>query len=132
MIVLPVDTILVSFKLTVGRVAIVDTPCATNEAIAHFRYTQKCLREYAYLYLKNFEYKRLGNTSAIGNAINSKIVKGMPFVMPTESLLALFHEKARKIIDLVKVLQKQNALLAKERDLLLPRLMSGSIEVKHV
>ena len=52
--------------------------------------------------------------------------------MPTESLLALFHEKARKIIDLVKVLQKQNALLAKERDLLLPRLMSGSIEVKHV
>ena len=72
--VVPTDTILVSFKLTVGRVSITTTSTCTNEAIAHFLIPDSFLREYTYLYLKCFEYDSLGNTSAISKAVNSKII----------------------------------------------------------
>ncbi len=55
-------TILLSFKLTLGRVSIATKPMCTNEAIAHFRVKNPLEKEYTYLYLRNFEYDTLGNT----------------------------------------------------------------------
>ena len=83
-------TILLSFKLTVGRVAIANEELCTNEAIAHFSYNDCHLREYTYLYLCAFNYDSLGNTSSISKAINSKIVKNMPFIMPPKEILKDF------------------------------------------
>lgn len=71
--VVPVGTILLSFKLTLGRVSITTKPMCTNEAIAHFRLNKSTEREYTYSYLKNFEYDTLGNTSSISKAVNSKL-----------------------------------------------------------
>ena len=50
--VVPECTILLSFKLTVGRVSIADIPVCTNEAIAHFRKDGTNWREYTLLYLR--------------------------------------------------------------------------------
>ena len=49
--IVPVNTVLLSFKLTIGRVAIADKELATNEAISHFQ-TQHNKLEYNYLALK--------------------------------------------------------------------------------
>ena len=127
--VVPADTILVSFKLTVGRVSITTTSTCTNEAIAHFLMPDSFLREYTYLYLKCFEYDSLGNTSAISKAVNSKIIKAMPFVMPNPEILQRFHQVGKPILDEIKNKQKTNIYLAEARDRLLPKLMSGEIEV---
>ncbi len=123
------NTVLLSFKLTIGQVVITTEETSTNEAIAHFNTTNKNLREYTYLYLKNFNYDELGNTSAIGNAINSTIVKNMKFVLPEEDLLIKFKDSVGKIVDTILFLTKQNNNLKQQRDLLLPRLMSGKLEV---
>jgi type I restriction enzyme S subunit len=80
-------TVLLSFKLTVGKVAITTENMTTNEAIAHFNIedeSQMC-SEYIYFYLKNFPYDSLGSTSSIGTAINSKVVKAMPVLLPPSS-----------------------------------------------
>ena len=127
--VVPADTILVSFKLTVGRVSITTTNTCTNEAIAHFLIPDGFLREYTYLYLKCFEYDSLGNTSAISKAVNSKIIKAMPFVMPDPEILQRFHQVGKPILEEIKNKQKTNIYLAEARDRLLPKLMSGEIEV---
>ena len=127
--VVPADTILVSFKLTVGRVSITTTNTCTNEAIAHFLIPDGFLREYTYLYLKCFEYDSLGNTSAISKAVNSKIIKAMPFVMPDSEILQRFHQVGKPILEEIKNKQKTNIYLAEARDRLLPKLMSGEIEV---
>ena len=127
--VVPADTILVSFKLTVGRVSITTTSTCTNESIAHFLIPDSFLREYTYLYLKCFEYDSLGNTSAISKAVNSKIIKAMPFVMPDSEILQRFHQVGKPILEEIKNKQKTNICLAEARDRLLPKLMSGEIEV---
>lgn len=127
--VVPADTVLVSFKLTVGRVSITTTDMCTNEAIAHFLMPNSMLREYTYLYLKCFEYDSLGNTSAISKAVNSKIIKAMPFIMPDVDTLHRFQQEVKPIFDAIRNKQLANQNLAEARDRLLPKLMSGKIEV---
>ena len=129
MIVVPKDTILLSFKLTVGRVAIAMDKLCTNEAIAHFKNFNEYEREYLFLMLKNYDYNKLGNTSAIGNAINSKIVKAMKLTVPSKSVLKAFHSATKPIFDQISNIMQQNQKLIKQRDLLLPRLMSGKLAV---
>lgn len=127
--VVPAGTIFVSFKLTVGRVAIATKEMCTNEAIAHFYIDDDIQRAYAYCYLSNFEYDTLGNTSSISKAVNSKIIKAMPFVMPTEDIVIAFSNQVEPILNEIKVKQAACIKSAEARDRLLPKLMSGEIEV---
>jgi len=50
-------------------------------------------------------------------------------LLPNRRLLELFHEKSEPMLGLIATLEKKNKLLAKARDLLLPRLMNGEIAV---
>ena len=127
--VVPAGTIFVSFKLTVGRVAIATTDMCTNEAIAHFYIQDDLQRAYTYYYLKYFEYDTLGNTSSISKAVNSKIIKGMPFIMPDEPTITKFSEYVEPILNAIENKQITCAKLKEARDRLLPKLMSGEIEV---
>ena len=127
--VVPVGTILLSFKLTLGRVSIVTKPMCTNEAIAHFRIERPEDREYTYSYLKNFEYDTLGNTSSISKAVNSKIIKAMPFIMPDERTKKEYSKRVAPILDDICIKQKQVISLTEARDRLLPKLMSGEIKL---
>ena len=127
--VIPKNTVLLSFKLTVGRVAIAPNDICTNEAIAHFKGRRECEREYIYFYLKNFHYDELGSTSSISKAVNSKIIKAMPFIMPSEKLLKEYSSKTKDIFDLIICKQKMDNDLKIARDRILHKLMSGEMEV---
>jgi len=127
--VIPAGTVLVSFKLTVGRVTISNTEMCTNEAIAHFYIDDEVKRAYAYCYLRNFEYDTLGNTSSISKAVNSKIIKAMPFIMPDDKTVFDFSQIATPILNEIKNKQMTCLKLQEARDRLLPKLMSGEIEV---
>lgn len=50
-------------------------------------------------------------------------------LLPSEEIIKLFGEKEVLIIQQINIFQQQNQNLAKQRDLLLPRLMSGKLEV---
>ena len=130
MVVVPEKTILLSFKLTVGRITIASQPLCTNEAIAHIKNVPEIEHEFLYQQLKNYEYAKLGNTSAIGNAVNSKIIKRMEVLIPNEDIILSFHKIVFPIFEQIKLLSSQNKTLSRQRDLLLPRLMSGKLEVK--
>jgi len=125
--VVPKGTILVSFKLTVGRVSIATINMCTNEAIAHFR-MDDIHRSYTYLYLKAFGYDELGNTSSISKAVNSKIIKAMPFVMPDEKTLVAFSRTVSPLLNVIYFKQNQNNKLIETRKLLLLELMNREFE----
>ena len=77
---IPDRSVLFSFKLTIGRVAIVDGETTSNEAIAHFVPTapDSVGSEFLYCYLSAFDHSQLGSTSSIATATNSKTVKALP------------------------------------------------------
>lgn len=127
--VVPRGTILLSFKLTVGRVAFAGADVCTNEAIAHFQKEGDEWKAYTLMYLRNYNYDSLGNTSGISKAVNSTIIKNMPFVMPCTAILQEFSQTVRPLIKQTENLQSQIRLLTEARDRLLPKLMSGEIIV---
>ena len=127
--IVPEGTVLLSFKLTVGRVSIADIPVCTNEAIAHFIGTRNSWREYTLLYLRNYHYDSLGNTSGISKAVNSTIIKNMPFLMPCDVILESFSKIVSPLFVKIRNTYSQIRHLTEARDRLLPKLMSGEIAV---
>ena len=132
--IIPEDTVILSFKLTVGRLGITTEEMVTNEAIAHFKLDQNSIisKEYLYLYLKNFNYEELGSTSSIAKAINSKIVKKIPVLIPTNNKMGEFKELFENIFNEIKSNQLEINNLTKLRDTLHPKLMSGEIDVSEI
>ena len=120
--IVPANSVLLSFKMTVGRVAIVTNEVTTNEAIAHFPCTKETLF-FVYCYLKNFNYGYLGSTSSITTAINSKIIKEMPFLMPSKKELDLFNRKVSGLFEQLKYISKELDILEELSKMLLPQLL---------
>lgn len=125
-------SVLLSFKLTVGRVGIVASEMVTNEAIACFSSDDP--RKLAYLYplLKSYDYASLGSTSSIATAVNSKMIKAMGLKIPSSTVLDAFYERAKPIYELLLSNTREIAALNELRDTLLPKLMSGEIDVSKV
>lgn len=129
--VVPDRTVLLSFKLTIGRVAITDGPMVTNEAIAHFKLLSDGVTssEYLYLYLKGFDYSTLGSTSSIADAVNSKTIREMPIIVASRGLIDKFTKSVAPLFEEMRNRQNEIASLGATRDALLPKLLSGEIEV---
>ena len=130
--IVPNNTVILTFKLTVGRIAITDGEMATNEAIAHFKTDKPEINEYLYCYLKKFNYQTMGSTSSIATAVNSKIIKAMPFIVPTDEEIREFHDIAAPMFSLIKSNQQEINRLSVLRDSLLPKLMSGELDVSDI
>lgn len=126
---IPENTVLLSFKLTIGRVSITTCETTTNEAIAHFKITDKSFltTEYLYLFFQQFDFNSLGSTSSIATAVNSKTIKGIEILIPNEELIKTFQMKISNIFAQIKNLTMENKNLVKTRDLLLPKLLNGGI-----
>lgn len=129
--VIPEDTVVLSFKMTLGRVAITTQEMLSNEAIAHFKFTSKTpfIKEYLFLYLKTFKWDLLGSTSSIVTSINSAMIKDMEIAIPDIETMNKFKEVSESLFDKVKSNQQQIQTLEKLRDNLLPKLMSGEVRV---
>ena len=126
---IPANTVLLSFKLTIGRVSITTSETTTNEAIAHFKITDKSFltTEYLYLFFQQFDFNSLGSTSSIATAVNSKTIKGIEILIPNEELIKAFQMKISNIFAQIKNLTMENKNLVETRDLLLPKLLNGEI-----
>lgn len=57
-------------------------------------------------------------------------INKMRILLPAMNTIVTFEEKVQPIYDKILSLSKQSAILSRQRDLLLPRLMSGKLEVK--
>ena len=125
-------SVLLSFKLTVGRVKIAAVDMTTNEAIACFASRDPKRLAYIYPYLLSFDYDKLGSTSSIATAVNSKTIKSMPVVIPDEDSLDIFYDTTKPLYEAMFNNTAETHALEQLRDALLPKLMSGEIDVSKV
>ncbi len=129
--VIPVNTVVLSFKMTVGRVGITTEKMLSNEAIAHFKFNNSTpfTKEYLYLFLKSYKYDMLGTTSSIVTSINSAMIKDMMIPIPDKKTMDSFKEQTQTVFDKIYSNQKQIQTLIQTRDGLLPRLMGGEMKL---
>ena len=130
--VIPKDTVILSFKLTVGRTGFTTEDMTTNEAIAHFDLSDKELNNYLYCTLTYFNYSDLGSTSSIATAINSKIVKSIKIGIPSKEQLNKFNNLTSSMFKIIKNNESENIKLSELRDTLLPKLMNGEINLDNI
>ncbi len=125
----PAGSILLSFKLTLGRVKIVTKDSYTNEAIAQFSLPRESYSYYFYFLLSSYDYSALGSTSSIATAVNSKIIKDMPILSPSELIVDAFGAAIESLMSLSRIREEEINHLEQMRDSLLPRLLSGELDV---
>lgn len=118
--------VLLSFKLTVGRTAIAGANMVTNEAIACFKADFE-YRNYLFCYLQRCNFLSDGdNTSSIGKAVNSTIIKNFPFAIPSKESLNTFNKKTHSLFELIKLKQKENISLKTQKATLLCKYFSSN------
>lgn len=127
----PPKTILLSFKLTIGRVSIVEEQSASNEAIAHLISEDEELQNYGYWYLCEFPYETLGSTSSISTAINSKMVRKIPFLLPDIKLLSQFNKMVMPLMQQILSLRKGCIAAREALNRLLKKAFENGVDVKE-
>lgn len=127
---LPPYTILMTSRASIGFFGVAPFEVCTNQGFISIIPQKENLRMYMLYTLK------LKKDEIIANANGStflEISKGrfrkMKMVVPIDSILDLFENKTRAIFDEILKIEQQSENLARQRDLLLPRLMSGKLEV---
>lgn len=75
------------------------------------------------------QYKNNFATGATQVSLNDASLKKIKVLLPALNLVELYSEIVNPLLEESSLLRSQNQKLAQSRDLLLPRLMSGAIEV---
>ena len=122
-----VSSITISARGTVGFVAIRRIPFVPIVRLLTV-VPQKGLDVY-YLYFASRNNDLEGNGTS-QQQLTVPMLKKRKVVIPIKELLREFGNRCSLFYNQIDNLQHQNTLLARRRDLLLPRLMSGKLEVK--
>lgn len=82
-----------------------------------------------YLYKKNVFFNFENGTTGIKNLDLNAVLNKYKIISPSEDTIHLFSERMRVILDSIQSLGMENKRLANLRDTLLPKLLSGEIEI---
>jgi len=117
---------------TVGRMGILTRAASCNQAALGLVANIKLISQ-TYLYFVLFSLREHFNSLAQGAAqqnISKEKVASALAILPTRDILEQFDRKAEPIFLQIQTLQRQVQNLRRTRDLLLPRLLSGQINVE--
>jgi len=131
---LPSGTICVSCIGTIGVVSITTEDCQTNQQINSVVLENEASREFLYLRLQDAKQtlENLGANGATMGNVNKGKFEAMGIIAPSAELLSNYHHLARPMFEEILALSRQIQNLRRTRDLLLPRLLSGQIEVEGI
>ena len=87
--------------------------------------------EYTYQVLKRIDYKNM-NRGSTQPLITQTDLKNKPIMIPSKTVLTEFEKIAEHLMTLYELNRKENEKLTALRDTLLPKLMSGEIELDKI
>ena len=112
-----------------GVVTITSERLQTNQQINSIVLGDLKFREYIYLFAVSLHQKihALGSSGATMTNVNKSKFEGIEVIIPPEDVIQAFHSATAPSFDFILNLQKRNKNLKKQRDMLLPKLISGQI-----
>lgn len=128
---LPTNSIMVSCIGTAGVVAITTKPSHTNQQINSIILNDLSELEWMYQTCVSLRPSIIafGATGATMTNLSKGKFERLKVIYPTRELVNEYHVLTQPIFDRIKTILYCNQNLVKQRDLLLPRLMSGKLEV---
>ena len=127
----PPKTILMTSRASIGYFGLINKPASTNQGFINIIPFNENHRAYMLFDLKNRKEEIIGNANG---STFLEISKGkfrqMKIKLPKdEKVLIDFEKEFEVIFNFIENLLKQNTKLREARDILLPKLMNGQIEV---
>ncbi len=130
------NDIIFSIAGAIGRTTVVSTrilPANTNQALAIIRPSDSYLMHYLFLtigskYFIKFSLARVVQTAQANVSLG--VLSSAPILLPSLPILKKFNELISPNKELCENLQIKNLNLRKTRDLFLPKLISGEIDVE--
>ena len=131
--IMPEGTVLFSSRAPIGYIAIAAGEVTTNQGFKSVVPKPEIGTPFVYFFLKNtlpvIEGMASGSTF---KEVSGSTMKNVPAVIPDAETLAKFSDFCAPIFAQQRILEEQNQSLATLRANLLPKLMSGEIDVSAV
>lgn len=123
------ESVLIPRKGSLNNIMYINEPFWTVDTMFYTEMKFKNIAKYIYYVLSEIDMESFNSGAALPS-MTTNILNHFKVITPSEGVLSLFDEKVSKLFALKKEFQRQNDILSRQRDLLLPRLMSGRLEVK--
>ena len=128
----PKDTIFITARGTVGKVALASRPMAMNQSCYALRPKMAIGNLYLYHATKAAAAQlRARSHGAVFDTIIVDTFKQLPVIKPSERVISEFERRVKPLFALVLNLLKRTANLHAQRDLLMPKLISSEIDVSQ-
>lgn len=129
----PPYSVMLTSRATIGVVAINTTPATTNQGFITCIPNKRFPLYLLFHWIKNNvdRFISLG-TGATFKEITKGVFKGIELVVPPAALVNDFQQKVAPLMDMILRLQRKNRNLRTQSDLLLPKLISGEIDVSDI
>jgi type I restriction enzyme S subunit len=134
------DTV-ISMKGTIGRSAFVDEytrRLAYSPQVSYWRTcdTERIAPTYLYAFIRSDAFVRqcavVKGSTDMADYVNLKDQRDMTLVVPTTKEMVAFERSAGEMLRLAARLRNESTELSAIRDLLLPRLVTGEIDVSQL
>lgn len=122
------ESVLIPRKGSLNNILLVSGDFWTIDTMFYSIPKRPNIAKYVYLYLIGIDMYAM-NIGAAVPSMTVKILDGMRLLCPNDSILELFENTVKPYYDMIELLKKKQSMLSETRDRLLPKLMSGEIEV---
>lgn len=119
---------------TIHRCPTLNIPMVLGNNQIYISSKKEFFNEYLYLLLKSDIGKSLISSITSGSVqmkFNKTDFRNSKIILPSEALLKIFFSKIKLDLNLIEVLNNENKHLQQLRDTLLPKLLSGEIEIPY-
>ena len=131
--IMPEGTVLFSSRAPIGYIAIAAGEVTTNQGFKSVVPKPEIGTPFVYFFLKhNLQVIEGMASGSTFKEVSGSTMKNIPAVIPDVDTLARFNDFCTSIFAQQRVLEEQSHSLAVLRDNLLPKLMSGEIDVSDI
>lgn len=126
----PKNTVIVTARGTVGKTTLLGVPMAMNQSCYALKSDEIAAPYYLFFALnKEIASLKAMSNGGVFNTIIVKTFDSIHIAIPSNDLIATFETLVMPIMEQIQVKTKESFALSEVRDRLLPKLMSGEVEV---
>ena len=125
------ESVLIPRKGTLNNVMYVNEAFWSVDTMFYTEMLLPNVAKYVYHFLKGVDLASLNAGSAVPS-MTTNILKAMKLYIPDTVTLQKFEEVVQPMYDTMQENRKQSSILANVRDTLLPKLMSGELDVSAI